>query len=31
VNSGGMSADEVVDAILKIVRDRTTNGKEYSR
>lgn len=31
VNTGGMSTDEVVDAILKIVRDRTTNGKEYSR
>jgi CMP/dCMP kinase len=31
LDSGGLTADEVVDAILKIVRDRTTNGKEYSR
>ena len=29
VNSTGMSLDEVEEAILKIVRARVTNGKEY--
>jgi cytidylate kinase len=31
VDSGGLSVPEVVEAVLKVVRDRTTNGKEYSR
>jgi cytidylate kinase len=31
IDSGGLSVPEVVEAVLKIVRDRTTNGKEYSR
>ena len=26
-----MTVPEVVETILKVVRDRTTNGKEYSR
>jgi cytidylate kinase len=31
IDTGGLTIEEVVDAILKVVRDRTTNGKEYSR
>lgn len=31
IDSGGMSVEEVVEAILKLVRDRTANGKEYTR
>jgi cytidylate kinase len=30
IDSGGLSVDEVVEAVLKVVRDRTTNGKEYA-
>jgi cytidylate kinase len=29
VDSGGLSAEEVIQAVLKVVRERTTNGKEY--
>lgn len=29
IDSGSMTANEVVEAILKLVRDRTSNGKEY--
>jgi CMP/dCMP kinase len=29
LDSGGLSVDEVEEAVLKIVRERTTNGKEY--
>jgi cytidylate kinase len=31
IDSGGLSVEDVIEAILKVVRDRTTNGKEYSR
>lgn len=31
VDSTGLSIDEVEEMILKVVRERTTNGKEYSR
>jgi cytidylate kinase len=31
IDSDGLSVPEVVEAVLKVVRDRTTNGKEYSR
>jgi cytidylate kinase len=31
IDSGGLTVPEVVEAILRIVRERTTNGKEYSR
>jgi cytidylate kinase len=31
IDSGGLSVEEVTEAVLKVVRDRTTNGKEYSR
>ncbi|HYO83028.1 MAG TPA: (d)CMP kinase [Bryobacteraceae bacterium] len=31
IDSARLSVDEVVDAVLKVVRARTTNGKEYSR
>jgi cytidylate kinase len=31
IDSTGMSADEVEEAILKLVRARISNGKEYSR
>jgi cytidylate kinase len=31
IDSDGMSVPEVVEAVLKVVRERTTNGKEYSR
>ena len=31
LDSGNLSVEEVVEAVLKLVRDRTTNGKEYSR
>jgi cytidylate kinase len=31
VDSDGLSVPEVVEAVLKVVRERTTNGKEYSR
>jgi cytidylate kinase len=31
IDSGGLSIEQVEEAVLKIVRDRTTNGKEYSR
>jgi CMP/dCMP kinase len=30
IDSGGLSIEEVEEAVLKVVRDRTTNGKEYS-
>ena len=29
IDSGGLSVDEVEQAVLKVVRDKTTNGKEY--
>ena len=29
IDSGGLSIDEVEQAVLKVVRDKTTNGKEY--
>ncbi|MBC7926518.1 MAG: (d)CMP kinase [Bryobacteraceae bacterium] len=31
IDSGEMTAGEVVEAILKLVRGRTSNGKEYAR
>ena len=31
IDSAAMTVPEVVEAILKVVRERTTNGKEYSR
>jgi cytidylate kinase len=31
IDSASMTVPEVVETILKVVRDRTTNGKEYSR
>jgi len=31
VDSTGLSVDQVEEMILKVVRERTTNGKEYSR
>jgi CMP/dCMP kinase len=31
IDSGPLSVPEVVEAILKVVRERTANGKEYSR
>ena len=31
VDSGGLSIEEVEEQVLKIVRERTANGKEYSR
>lgn len=31
IDSGGLTVEEVIEAVLKVVRDRTTNGKEYSR
>ena len=31
VDSGGMSIEEVEEHVLRIVRERTANGKEYSR
>jgi cytidylate kinase len=31
IDSGPLSVPEVIEAILKVVRERTTNGKEYSR
>jgi cytidylate kinase len=30
IDSAGLTAPEVVEAVLKVVRDKTTNGKEYS-
>jgi cytidylate kinase len=29
IDSGSLSVDEVEQAVLKVVRDKTTNGKEY--
>ena len=29
IDSGGLTVDEVEEAVLKVVRDKTTNGKEY--
>jgi CMP/dCMP kinase len=29
IDSGGLSIEQVEEAVLKVVRDRTTNGKEY--
>jgi cytidylate kinase len=31
IDSGGMSIPEVEEQVLRIVRERTANGKEYSR
>jgi cytidylate kinase len=31
VDTAGLNEEEVAEAVLKIVRDRTTNGKEYAR
>jgi cytidylate kinase len=31
VDSGGMTIEQVEEQVLKIVRERTANGKEYSR
>ena len=31
IDSGKLTVPEVVEAILKVVREKTTNGKEYSR
>jgi CMP/dCMP kinase len=31
IDSGPLSVPEVVEAIIKVVRERTANGKEYSR
>jgi CMP/dCMP kinase len=31
LDSGGLSVEEVEEQVLKIVRERTANGKEYSR
>jgi cytidylate kinase len=31
IDSGGLAVEDVTEAILRIVRERTTNGKEYSR
>ena len=31
VDSGGMTVEEVEEAVLKVIRERTANGKEYSR
>ena len=31
VDSGGLTIEEVEEQVLKIVRERTANGKEYSR
>ena len=31
IDSGPLSVPEVIEAILKVVRERTTNGKEFSR
>lgn len=31
IDSASLTVPEVVETILKVVRDRTTNGKEYSR
>src|SRR4051794_18785110 len=31
IDSGSMSHEQVVEAVLKLVRDRTSNGKEYAR
>jgi cytidylate kinase len=31
VDSGGLTIDEVEEQVLKIIRERTANGKEYSR
>jgi cytidylate kinase len=31
IDSGGLSVDEVQEQVLRIVRERTANGKEYSR
>lgn len=31
IDSGPLSIPEVVEAVLKVVRERTANGKEYSR
>lgn len=31
IDSGNMAPAEIVEMVLKIVRDRTSNGKEYSR
>jgi CMP/dCMP kinase len=31
LDSGGLSIDEVEEQVLRIVRERTANGKEYSR
>jgi cytidylate kinase len=29
IDSGGLTVEQVEDAVLKVIRDRTTNGKEY--
>jgi CMP/dCMP kinase len=31
VDSGGLTVEQVEEQVLKIVRERTANGKEYSR
>jgi CMP/dCMP kinase len=31
LDSGGLTIEEVEEQVLKIVRERTANGKEYSR
>jgi cytidylate kinase len=31
IDSGGLGVEDVAEAVLKVIRDRTTNGKEYSR
>ena len=31
IDSGPLSVPEVIEAVLKVVRERTANGKEYSR
>jgi hypothetical protein len=31
VDTTGLSIEQVEETILKLVRDRTANGKEYSR
>ena len=31
MDSGGLTIEQVEEQVLKIVRERTANGKEYSR
>ena len=31
LDSGGLTVEQVEEQVLKIVRERTANGKEYSR